>query len=503
MFRMLSLLLLGFVFSYGATPVETHGRLQVSGSKIVDKNGDVVTLRGMSMFWSQWSTSFYNGETVDWLVQDWKINIIRAAMGVDGTKSGFLADPVGEKARVDTIVNAAVRNGIYVIIDWHDHSANLHTAEAKAFFGEMANQYKNLPNVIWEIWNEPLDTASWLTHIKPYAESVIPEIRKFDTDNLIVVGTRAWSQRVDDVIGHTIADPNVAYTLHFYVGTHGQPLRDIADKAIQAGLPLFVTEWGIWDAGYLKGDYTNSVDIDQVMAWMDWLKDRQISSAMWSVFDKDEPSAVLLPGSSTTGVWATTDLTTAGLFIRSYLRGMDDGTWVTPEMPVIPPDTISLPGRLEAESYIKQSGIQVEKTLDTEGNRNIGYIENGDFAEYTIKVSEAKAYPISVRHASEGFPGILKISIDGAQQLQLDIPVTGGWQVWASTTGSLSLPAGLHTLRLDFQGDAGEALFNLNYIDIGSGSAGLRTAISKSARTLRTLRSNYDMLGRQFHMEMQ
>jgi aryl-phospho-beta-D-glucosidase BglC (GH1 family) len=504
MIRLFSLLfLLGFALAFSATPVQEHGRLQVSGSKIVDKNGDVVTLRGMSLFWSQWSTSFYNGKNVDWLVQDWKINLIRAAMGVDGTNTGYLVDSAAEKARVDTIVNAAVRNGIYVIIDWHDHTANLHTAEAKAFFGEMAKKYKDLPNVIWEIWNEPLDTALWLKHIKPYAEAVIPEIRKYDTDNLIVVGTRAWSQRVDDVIGNTIQDPNVAYTLHFYVGTHGQSLRDIADKAIDAGLPLFVTEWGIWDAGYLKSDYTNPVDIDQVMAWMDWLKENQISSAMWSVNDKDEPSAVLLPGASSMGAWDTTDLTTAGLFIRSYLRGMADGTWVTPENEEIPPDTIPLPGRLEAEAYVTQSGIQVEKTEDSEGDRNVGYIENGDYAEYTILVSEAKTYPISVRFASETTLGSLRISVDGTEKLQLDIPVTGGWQVWSDATGSLTLPAGLHTLRLDFLGVAGEALYNLNYIDIGYGSAGIKNAPKKSGLKLPSASRQFDLLGRHFNREMQ
>ena len=87
------LFLLGFTLLFSATPVEEHGRLQVSGSKIVDKNGDVVTLRGMSLFWCQWSTSFYNGKNVDWLVQVWKINLIRAAMGVDGTHTGYLVDP--------------------------------------------------------------------------------------------------------------------------------------------------------------------------------------------------------------------------------------------------------------------------------------------------------------------------------------------------------------------------------------------------------------------------
>lgn len=481
---------------HSATVVEQHGRLQVNGAHIVDKNGDPVTLRGMSMFWSQWSPLFYNGSAIDWLVKDWRINVIRAAMGVDGDLSGYSVDPSAEKARVDTVVAAAVRNGIYVIIDWHDHAANLRTAEAKAFFGEMAQKYKDLPNVIWEVWNEPLDTATWIKHIKPYAETVIPEIRKYDTDNLIVVGTRAWSQRVDDVIGNTIIDPNVAYTLHFYVGSHGQPLRDIADKAIQAGLPLFVTEWGIWDAGYMKSDYTKPVDIDQVMAWMDWLEANQISSAMWSVFDKDEPSAVLQPGTSPLGNWAVTDLTTAGSFIRSYLRGKADGTWVTPEMPVMEPDTISLPGRLEAELYTTQFGIQVEKTLDAGDGRNIGYIENGDYAEYTIQVAHAGEYPISVRYASKTTEGKLAIKVDGEPRALIHVPATGDWQNWESTTGMLALPAGVHTLRLDFSGAEGEALYNLNYIDIGSGESRIRNT-GGATRLGDVFRWNrFDLLGR-------
>jgi len=360
----------------------------------------------------------------------------------------------------------------------------------------MAEKYKDLPNVIWEVWNEPLDTASWLNDIKPYAEAVIPAIRKFDTDNLIVVGTRAWSQRVDDVIGHTIADPNLAYTLHFYVGTHGQPLRDIADKALAAGVPLFVTEWGIWDAGYMKSDYLSYVDIDQVMAWMDWLESRKVSSAMWSVNDKDEPSAVLFPGTSAQGNWQASDLTTAGTFIRSYLRGKDDGSWVTPEMPVLPPDTIVLPGRLEAEKYVTQSGIQVEKTSDMEGNQNIGYIENGDYAEYTINVATAGTYPISVRHAAQGADGVLTILIDGVEKQSVAIPLTGDWQVWDSALSSLELPAGLHTLRLAFVGAEGVALYNLNYIDIGSGSAAIRDS-HKIKFTAHNPRSAlFDLIGR-------
>lgn len=494
--RLIFLLLLSVGVAFSATFVEEHGRLQMKGTELQDKNGNPVMLRGTSMFWSQWSADYYNGKAVDWLVSDWKINLIRAAMGVDGTNSGYLVDSVGEMSRVDTIVAGAVRNGIYVIIDWHDHQANLHTAKAKAFFSTMAKKYKDVPNVIWEVWNEPLDTASWLDDIKPYAEAVIPEIRKYDTDNLIVVGTRSWSQRVDDVIGHTISDPNIAYTLHFYVGTHGEWLRGIGDKAIAAGIPLFVTEWGIWDAGYIDGDYTPAVDLNQLLPWMDWLESHKIASAMWSVNNKAEPSAALDGGASFTGNWKSADLSSAGVFIRDYLRGQNTGTWVRPTIPPEVIDTTTLPGRLEAEAYAVQVGIQKEKTSDIEGLRNIGYIENGDYAEYHVQVSKDATVPVSVRSASGGVGGTLRISIDGSKVLDVEIAVSGDWQVWTTQNASsnVNLKKGFHVIRFDFIGGVGDALFNLNYVDFGGTTSRIEGARLHGISRLRT--TDFDLLGR-------
>jgi len=477
------------------TFVQQHGRLQVQGSALLDQNGDTIALRGMSMFWSQWC-NFYNGAVMDWLVSDWKINLVRAAMGVNGTADGYLVTPSSEKAKVDTIVAAAVRNGIYVIIDWHDSYANQHTADAKVFFAEMAAKYANVPNVIWEIWNEPMDTVSWLNDIKPYAEAVIPEIRK-SSSNLVIVGTRTWSQRVDEVIGHTIQDANVAYTFHFYVGSHGQPLRDIGDKAINAGIPIFVTEWGIWDNGYIGGDHTQAVDLTQVLAWTDWMDSHKLSSAMWAVNDKDESSDALASGASPLGAWAASDLTTAGTFGRSYIRGMNTGTWVRPTIPPTPIDTIALPGRLEAEAYSNQSGIQREKSQDIDGTGDIGYIENGDYVEYVVQVSSAATYPIAVRYASAGLGGTLKISIDGGTTLtSVTIPTTGDWQVWDSVKDSLTLPAGLHTLRLDFVGAAGGSLYNLNYIDIGTSPTQVITHKRTQLNVNLQSHQRFDLLGR-------
>ena len=123
------------IYASGPTPVEKHGFLRVEGNKIVDKNGDPVQLRGMSFFWSQWQEQFYNKRAVEWLVDDWKVTVLRAAMGVKHheTKSGYVFD-AAEKYKVKTVVDAAIKKGIYVIIDWHDHDAYDNANEAQKFF---------------------------------------------------------------------------------------------------------------------------------------------------------------------------------------------------------------------------------------------------------------------------------------------------------------------------------------------------------------------------------
>jgi len=295
--------------------VTLHGRLQVAGNRIVGQDGQPVSLAGISFGWSQWEAArFYNAGTVDWLKQDWHAQIVRAALGLHREPGSYLQKPAANEARVTKVVDAAIAADLYVIIDWHDHHAHEHTDLAVAFFSEMARRYGDRPNVIYEIFNEP-ERISWRGDIKPYAEKVIAAIRAIDPDNLIVVGTPVWSQDVDIAAADPIQDPNVAYTLHFYAGSHKQKLRDKAAKALAAGAALFVTEWGTCDA---SGD--GPIDDASVRVWMDFIRANQLSHCNWAVYDKRETAALLLRRASAKGRWTEKDLSPSGKYVRDLVR---------------------------------------------------------------------------------------------------------------------------------------------------------------------------------------
>lgn len=294
--------------------VATHGQLRVSGRHLVDKNGTIVQFRGMSLSWSQWWPQFYTARVVQWLKEDFQVNIVRASMGIEDP-GGYLENKTREKAKIFTVIDAAIAEGLYVIVDWHSHHAQDHLDEALLFFAEVAEKYGDRPNIIYETYNEPLDTVNWSTTLKPYHEAVIAKIRTYDPDNIIVAGTRSWSQRVDEVIGNRLDDPNTMYTLHYYAASHKQDLRTIAQTALDADIPLFVTEYGVTE---YTGD--GFVDHAEARIWWDFLDANQISWCNWSIADKEESSAAVKPGASGSGGWPLDMLTPSGLLVRSEIR---------------------------------------------------------------------------------------------------------------------------------------------------------------------------------------
>jgi len=301
-----------------STAVEKHGLLTVSGNRILGQHGNPVVLRGMSLFWSQWIGKYYNYDCIKWLRDNWKCTVVRAAMGVES--GGYLSNPAVEKARIKAVIDACIDLGIYVIVDWHDHNAQDHQEQAIAFFEEIAEEYGEYPNLIYEIFNEPLLQVSWSDVIKPYANAVVGAIRAIDEDNLIVVGTPTWSQDVDIATASPLIQTNIAYSLHFYAATHKLFLRKKAMTALNRGYALFVSEFGTCES-----NGSGVMDVVEVETWMNFMEYHQISWCNWSLADKDETSAALKPGASQTGGWTEDQISESGLLIRDYIINGNTG----------------------------------------------------------------------------------------------------------------------------------------------------------------------------------
>lgn len=294
-----------------AQPVEKHGQLKVVGTKLLDKNDIPVALHGMSFGWSCFHPRFYTAGAVEWLYKNWNCNVVRAALGVE-PKSGYKTDPKISTELITTVVEAAIKEGIYVIIDWHSHNINL--KEAKIFFAAMAEKYVGHPNIIYELFNEP-DYETW-AEVKAYATEIISVIRKYDTKNIILVGSPRWDQEILMPADDPITDyGNLMYTMHFYAGTHTQWLRDRTDAAIQKGLPVFVSECAGMEA---TGD--GPIDYTEWQKYIDWMDKNNLSWVTWSVSDKNESCSVLNTSASADGKWEEKDLKISGIKTREYLK---------------------------------------------------------------------------------------------------------------------------------------------------------------------------------------
>jgi endoglucanase len=455
------------------SPVALHGALRTKGNRIVGSADTAISLAGNSLFFTQWGGEFYNASLIKWLKDDWHSSIVRAAMGVEDT-DGYLTNPATEKQKVITVVDACIAQGMYVIIDWHSQHAQDYQTQAIDFFKEMATKYGQYPNVLYEVYNEPLDTDSWSQTIKPYATAVINEIRKIDPDNLILVGTRSWDQQVVEAGNDPIKLPNIAYTLHFYVGTHGQWLRDVGQQALNNGVPLFVSEWGLWGS---------DTDLDN---WVSFMKDNKLSWCNWSIITKDEPSSALKSGASPTGNWKSTDLTSIGTKVRNYMLNWPWNA-VPCTLPTAPYLSMSIPGKIEAENYDKgcpdvsyhdselanqggayrTDGVDIEACKDAGGGFNVSYIASGEWLNYTVTAANAGTYALTARVASLNGGGSFHLEVNGKNVSgTLNVPKTNDWQTWVDITAAnhFSLNNGTTTLRVVID----QPLFNLNYFSLSS-----------------------------------
>ena len=297
--------------------VSKHGDLNTSKGYVGDASGNKVSLAGVSYFWSCSSKLWWCKENVQFLVDKYNVQVLRLPvsiapcgsngqtscnmnnlgnMGGDGlwNMNNYVAAPNGSKKMVDEVVKACIENDIYVIIDFHEHKAQDWTSTAKEFFTYFAKKWGEYPNVMYEIFNEPVDDNGTVVN---YAKQVIPTIRAIDPDNIIIVGSTQFSRDPDGVTGAGQGQTNIAYTWHGYAQYSHQGDWNGKDKW-NNGTPVVVTEWGC-DAGGSDGGMHNI------------FKEHGVINCFWSMSNKggeDERWSILKTTCYKAYDWSDSDM---------------------------------------------------------------------------------------------------------------------------------------------------------------------------------------------------
>lgn len=297
--------------------------LQLKGTQLFNSKGEEIQLKGMSSHGLGWFGDYINKESMKYVRDEMGGNVIRLAMYSEGSGS-YTASPNTNKTKVYEGIDTAIELGMYVIVDWHilsDNDPNKYKEEAKEFFKEVTEKYKDCPNIIYEICNEPNgNNVTWKNNIKPYAEEVIPVIREKAPNSIVIVGTGNWCQDILDAANDPLEFENIMYACHFYSGTHTEWLRERVDTALVKGLPIIVSEWG---TSVADGD--GGVFPEETLKWVKFLEERNISWLNWSLCNKGEASAALKASASFDGNWTDEDLSESGKLVKEAMLNGADG----------------------------------------------------------------------------------------------------------------------------------------------------------------------------------
>lgn len=171
------------------------------------------------------------------------------------------------------------------------------------------------------------------------------------------------------------------------------------------------------------------------------------SKADWSMFDESDDYSLLMATEHTDNDHFT-----------AYVN--DQLVWGTE-----PPDFVVIPAKIEAEDFTDEKGVELQNTQDIGGGLNLYILQKGDWAEYRISVPEAGDYQFSARVSTKRQGGTINLALNGSPigSVEVEDALSNGWQDWYTTTTTVTLPEGEHTLRLNISGGGGR-LLNINWI---------------------------------------
>ena len=128
--------------------------------------------------------------------------------------------------------------------------------------------------------------------------------------------------------------------------------------------------------------------------------------------------------------------------------------------------------RVEAEDWtaaiaLPEGEVVLETTSDVSGNQNVGFIDTGDWMEYSVNVPATGCYVASYRVASQDGSEGFTLSFNGVVVDTVTIPPTGGWENWVALNSAVVLMDGEQTMRFDALGGAQ----NINWFEFNQADA--------------------------------
>ena len=444
-----------------------YGPLQVDGTKLTDADGNPVQLRGVSTHGLAWYPEYVNEQAVAYMHQKWGINVIRLALYTTGS-GGYCVSEDGSRQYMEDLIDigvkAAAANDMYVIIDWHileDGNPNTYIGRAKDFFAKISEKYKDYENVLYEICNEPNSGCSW-EDIKTYANEGIPVIRENAPEAVILVGTPTWSQEIEKPQNDPITGyDNIMYTLHFYAATHKEDLRSKMVNAVEAGTPVFVSEYGLCDASGNGGN-----DLGQAQSWIDTMDQHGISYAVWSFCNKEETSALIASSCRKTSGFTREDLSESGKWIMDMLHTVktEDGSTQTvvdsKDKTQNQNNGSGVSERTEADETEGKTGTDVSEKRLNSGNLSVDAKLTGSWE------SEGRTfyqYQLTITNNGEADVSSWEISL----QFSDTITLSDGWNGEYQADGSTLT---IHSLDYNSEIEKGASTADVGFIVSAAGT---------------------------------
>lgn len=298
-------------------------QLHTEGTRTLDAGGRPVLLFGVNIASLEWQTDGdHVQQSVNLAITDWKVKLIRLPLAQDrwfGRMKDQTDGGTSYRTLVDNLVDTCAAAQVYIDLDlhWSDCGQwvndggklgqhNMPDKNSVTFWRDLAIRYKNHPNVIFGLYNEPHDVpwevwlnggtatdipARWnqdqtrTTYEAVGMQELYDTVRAAGAQNIVTVSGLDWGYDLSGVLqGYAVKGTNYWYETHPY------PNKKDWDKCfgeVSAKYPVYVGEWGF--GGFAFGG-TNGLDYARSL--MACTEQRRLHWTAWDLHPAAGPTLI-------------------------------------------------------------------------------------------------------------------------------------------------------------------------------------------------------------------